>query len=61
MTKKYRVKLYWEMCAEVEVEAPNKAAAAQAAIDGPLPSSDGWQYVPDSANVDETCDVQKIS
>ncbi len=60
MTKKYRVKLYWEMCAEVEVEAPNKAAAAELAKDGPLPSSDNWQYVPDSANVDETMDVQKI-
>lgn len=61
MTKKYRVKLYWEMSAEVEVEAASPEAAAEAAKDGPLPSSDDWQYVPDSANVDESCDVQEIS
>lgn len=56
---KYRVKLYWEMCAEVEVEAPNKKAAIQAAIDGPLPSCDIQEYVPDSANADPM-DVVRI-
>lgn len=57
--KKYRVKLYWEMCAEVEVEAPNKKVAAQMAIDGPLPSCDIQEYVSDSANVDPM-DVQQV-
>jgi hypothetical protein len=61
MTKKYRVKLYWEMSAEVEVEAASPSAAAEAAKDGPLPSSDGWEYVADSANVDLELDVQPIN
>jgi hypothetical protein len=58
--KTYRVKLYWEMCAEVEVKATSKKAAIQAAIDGPLPSCDIQEYVSDSANVDPM-DVSEVS
>jgi hypothetical protein len=47
---KFRVKLYWEMCGEVEVEADSVDQAMQKAIDGPLPESS--EYVSDSANVD---------
>jgi len=58
--KKFAVKVYWEMSAEIEVEAGSKSSAASLAIDAPLPSSDTWQYVPDSANVDEEVDIQEI-
>ncbi len=58
--KKYAVKVYWEMSAEHEVFANNKAEAVQKAIDAPLPPSDQWTYTPDSANVDEEMDVQEI-
>jgi hypothetical protein len=58
--KHYRVKLYWEMCAEVEVKATSKKAAIAAAIDGPLPSCDIQEYVADSANVDPM-DVSEMS
>lgn len=59
--KTYRVKVYWEMSGEVEVKAYSKAHAVKEAIDAPLPPSDEWQYVPDSANVDKDMDVQEIS
>jgi len=58
--KLFRVKVYWEMCGEVEVKAYSKKHAAQVAIDAPLPSSSDWQYVPDSANVDDEMDVYEI-
>jgi hypothetical protein len=57
--KKYRCKVYWEMCGEVEVEAENKGAAMRLAVDAPLPPSDEQTYVDDSANV-ELMDVVEI-
>ena len=50
--KKYRCKVYWEMCGEVEVMAENKGAAMKLAVDAPLPPSSEQSYVMDSANVD---------
>lgn len=47
---KFRVKLYWEMCGEVEVEADSVDQAIEKAVDGPLPQSS--EYVMDSANAD---------
>jgi len=58
--KKFKVKVYWEMCGEVEVEANSPAEAAKLAIDAPLPSSDNQEYVSDSANVDEELDVVEV-
>lgn len=58
--KKYRAKVYWEMCSEVEVWARDKASGIAAAVEAPLPSSDTWEYVPDSANVDEELDIHEI-
>jgi len=58
--RKYIAKLYWEMCAEVEVWAGDKQSGIKVAIDGPLPSSDEWQYVDDSANVDEELDIHEV-
>ena len=57
---KYAVKVYWEMCADVEVKAYSKTHAKQEAIDAPLPESGTWEYVSDSANVDKGIDVQEI-
>ena len=56
---KFRVKLYWEMSGEVEVEADSPEQAAQKAIDGPLPESS--EYVSDSANCDAETDVQQVT
>jgi len=58
--KKYRAKLYWEMSAEVEVWATSEASAVEEAINAPLPSSDTWEYVPDSANVDDSLDIHEV-
>ncbi len=56
---KFRVKLYWEMCGEVEVDAATADEAQQKAIDGPLPESS--EYVSDSANVDPIDVTQVIT
>lgn len=37
-----------------------KQSGIAAAVDAPLPSSDSWEYVPDSANVDEEMDIHEI-
>ena len=50
--KKYRCKVYWEMCGEVEVEAPTKKSAYTMAMDAKLPTGKGIEYVPDSFNID---------
>ena len=58
--KKYRVRMNWRMCADVEVWAGNNQSAASMALKAPLPSSDTWEYVPDSEMVDEELDIRKI-
>jgi hypothetical protein len=58
--KTYRVKVYWEMCGEVEVKAYSRTHAKQEALEAPLPESGTWEYVADSANVDKELDVQEI-
>jgi hypothetical protein len=48
------------MSAEVEVWATSEASAVEEAINAPLPSSDTWEYVPDSANVDDSLDIHEV-
>jgi len=57
---KYRAKVYWEMCGEIEVEADSPEQAAEIAMDGNTPFPDEKEYVPDSVNCDPTCDVHPI-
>jgi hypothetical protein len=58
--KKYRCKVYWEMCGEVTVKAVDETSACLKAMDAPLPSSDEQSYVSDSANCDPDTDVVEI-
>ena len=58
---KFSGKLYWEMCADVDIEAVNKKNATLRVLYGPLPSSDLWQYVPDSKNFHEELDIKPIN
>ncbi len=59
MKIKYRVKRYWELCDEVEVEVVEgeESLVAEKAME--LPLTEG-RYVPDSINVDEELDVIKL-
>lgn len=58
---KYRVRVYWEMCGEVEVYAPNISEAHLKAVDCALTEIEQADYVPDSINVDPDVDIQQIS
>jgi hypothetical protein len=57
---KYRAKVYWEMCGEIEVEADSPEQAAEIAMDGNTPFPEEKEYVTDSVNCDPECDVHPI-
>ena len=59
MKKKYRCKVYWEVCGEYVVETDGSPEeAARLALQGNLP--EGAEYVQDSENCDPETDVQEI-
>jgi hypothetical protein len=57
---RFRVKRYWELCDEVEVEADDGAKAIEAAHALPLAAAKA-HYVPDSLNSDPDADVYPLS
>jgi len=57
---KYAVKRYWEVCDSVDVEANSPRDGVDIAHAMPVDSTKA-EFVPDSMNIDPTCDVQPLA
>ena len=57
---RFRVKRYWELCDEVEVEADGVDQAIEAAHALPLNNTKA-RFVPDSLNSDPDADVSQLT
>jgi len=56
---KFAVKRYWSVCDSVDVEADSVSAAIDIAHELPVDNAKA-EFVPDSMNIDPTCDVQPL-
>lgn len=56
----YNVKVYWEVCGVVEVEANSPQEAADKAMGPDVPLPNKIDYVEDSINVDVDLDVHEV-
>ena len=57
---KFKVKLYWEVGGEVEVEADSPQEAVEKALGPEIPLPENPEYVQDSQNCDVETDVQEV-
>jgi len=57
---KFKVKLYWEVSGEVEVEADSPQEAVEKALGPETPLPENPEYVQDSQNCDVETDVQEV-
>ena len=57
---RFKVKRYWELCDEVEVEADDVTKAIEVAHDLPLAAARA-HCVPDSLNSDPDADVDQLA